>query len=294
VVDLGDEVSLVFDDGELTRLGDSLASAGRLEGEPLERTVAAMARYAALARDLGADLVCFATASLRDAANRDETRRALERVTECRVHLISGDTEADLNLIGARAGMHPVPDRLVTLDVGGGSTEVAWGGASVEDGMSVPLGSRKLATVVPGFSGPGPVPLTAVEEGSARVAELLAERGIAPPHQRCPLAGIGGTITTAAAMHLRLPEYDPLRVHGSTLTTEDVAGIVARLAPLARETRARLLLEPERADLIIPGLAIVIGALRWLERDGLTVNVYGLRLGVLTREGRAALGREAQ
>jgi len=96
------------------------------------------------------------------------------------------------------------------------------------------------------------------------------------------LVGTAGTVTALAALDLGLVHYDPDRVHGHVLRRAAVEQLLARLCDLTVEERAALpCLEPGRADLIIPGTAIVMATLDRITIDELSVSEYGLREGVL-------------
>jgi len=96
------------------------------------------------------------------------------------------------------------------------------------------------------------------------------------------LVGTAGTVTTLAALDLALPLYDPARVHGHRLTRVAVDRLLAQLGALTLEQRGALpCLEPGRADLIIPGTAIVIATMERFGVDALVVSEYGLREGIM-------------
>lgn len=289
VVDLEPAFALVRDAGTLTRLGDSLARTGALGGDPLRETLAAVALYAADARALGADLVCFATASLRDASNSCEVLAQIRDIAGVDAHVLSGEREAVLNYIGTRAGMARAPEALTILDVGGGSTEVAWGAATLEGAVSLQLGSRRLLGAVPAIGGEGPHTGEDVAEAREAALAILSEAERPPRGARGPLVGIGGTATTLCAIKLGLTEYDPHRVNDASLSREDLDALELRLRAMTLSERRSFLLEPKRADLILPGLAILQAALEWLAAPTMAISVYGLRLGALTDEGRRML-----
>ena len=96
------------------------------------------------------------------------------------------------------------------------------------------------------------------------------------------LVGTAGTVTTLAALDLGLPAYDAARVHGHCLTRATVERLLARLGALGVDERARLpCMEPGRADVIIPGIAICLAAMSRCRRDALVVSDRGLREGIL-------------
>ena len=89
-------------------------------------------------------------------------------------------------------------------------------------------------------------------------------------------------MTPLAALDLGLTLYDPARVHGHRLTRAAVDRLLARLGALTLEQRGALpCLEPGRADLIIPGTALVIATMERFGADALVVSEYGLREGIM-------------
>src|SRR5204863_222921 len=97
-------------------------------------------------------------------------------------------------------------------------------------------------------------------EVRGRLARELpaAIRGARPAH----LVGTAGTVTTLGALDLGLRHYDPRRVQGHTLARAAIEAQRARLASLSAAERADLpCLEPGRADLILPGIAVVLATL---------------------------------
>jgi exopolyphosphatase/guanosine-5'-triphosphate,3'-diphosphate pyrophosphatase len=93
--------------------------------------------------------------------------------------------------------------------------------------------------------------------------------------------GVAGTITSLAALDLRLPEYDRDRVHGHVLTLHAVEQQLARLAALPLDERRKLpALDPERAPVIVAGAAIVREVLRRYELDTLEASEHDLLHGI--------------
>lgn len=267
----------------VTRLSEGLAASGRLGEAPMARTLAVVAAYVDRATRAHADDVrIVATSAVRDAANGRSFGAALERTTGRRVDVVSGLDEARLTLRGVAHGLGPLPGRTVTFDIGGGSTEfiLARDGAFAT-AVSLRLGVVPLAERYP-F--PEPVDRDRYRAMTHEVADRL-ERELPPEiHRARPdrLVGTAGTMTTLAALDLDLVEYDPARVQGHPLGREAVERLRERLGRLPLAARAALpCLEPGRADLIVPGIAIVTATMDALGVETLVVSDSGLREGIV-------------
>jgi exopolyphosphatase/guanosine-5'-triphosphate,3'-diphosphate pyrophosphatase len=267
----------------VTRLGEGSRVAGRLADAPAARTTATVVDYVERARRAGATRIeIVATSAVREADNGAQYADLLGRTTAARVRVISGDDEARLTLRGILQGVGPGVGTTLAFDIGGGSTEfmLARDGALVAT-QSLRLGVVPLAERYP-LAGPG-------EDAEYRaladdVARQLS-RELAPPivgEAVDRLVGSAGTVTTLAALDLDLASYDPGRVQGHVLTRAAIERQRARLAALDVAGRAALpCLEPGRADLILPGVAIVVATLTRIGCERLTVSDWGLREGLM-------------
>ena len=279
---------MVEADQRVTRLGEGLAASGRLGEAPAARTSAAVTEYVARARRHGAERVAIvATSAVREAANGGEFAAALERAAGEPVTVISGEREASLTLAGVLAGLReaaeggPEGDTLV-FDIGGGSTEyILARGDAAAAAVSLRLGVVDLTERHPFPERVEPARFRAL---LAEVAGRLAA-GVPEPIRTARvgrLVGTAGTATTLAALDLGLALYDPARVQGYTLTRGAIQAQLDRLGALTVVERAALpCLEPGRADLIVPGLAIVLATLDLVGIDQMVVSGWGLREGIL-------------
>jgi exopolyphosphatase/guanosine-5'-triphosphate,3'-diphosphate pyrophosphatase len=267
----------------VTRLGEGQAGAGRLLPEPMRRTAAVVAEFSRAARALGATSVrIVATSAVREAANRDEFVARLEAEAGERVEVVSGEDEARLTLKGVTSGLPGLGESFVLFDIGGGSTEfVLARGGEPAAAVSLRLGVVELQER---WGEPGPVRwdrFSAMRESVERrladeVPEAIARAAIGE------LVGTAGTFTTLAALDLSLPAYDPARVHGHRLARAAVERQLARLGALDVAARGRVpCLEPGRADVIIPGIAICLAVMTRFGRDTVVVSDRGLREGIL-------------
>src|SRR5262249_34341314 len=117
---------------------------GRLHPDAVERTRAAVAEFARRARALGAArLVGVGTEALRRARDGADFLAGLQRAGLLdRARVLEGEEEAACAIEARRRSAGSA--RVIVIDVGGGSTELAWLGAGRVRGISLPLGSVRL------------------------------------------------------------------------------------------------------------------------------------------------------
>ena len=298
VLDLGSNTVLLLvieadgrvirDTSRITRLGQGVFARGALAPEAALRTRAAIAEFAAEARSDGvARLVAVGTEALRRARDGDAFLAGLVRdglVDAAR--LLSGAEEAVVTVEATRQRIGRDRDALAVIDVGGGSTEIAWRerlDAPIE-GLSLPLGSVRLTeALLPQH----PVPTTDLARVRAevqRVSEPLASALPRGMPETAAVVAVAGTATTLAALELALEPYDAERVEGFELATSRLTVWAERLAKLGVAERRELPgLEPGRADVIVAGLLVLEGVLARLHARRFAVSGRGVRHGVALR-----------
>ncbi len=261
-----------------TRLGENLAG-GVLLDRAMDRTIECLVRYRAILAGYGADeVVVAATAAVREAANREEFLARAEAATGFEVRVLSGREEALYGFLGAVSGLNLGPGGVVVVDVGGGSTEFAWMLDGEVHYRSLPVGAVRMTET----------PHTGAEI-TALVRPVVNEMHGRGARQ---LVGVGGTVTTLAAMVLQLDVYDPERVHGTRLDRAQVRELSLRLDSTGLAERKRMPgLQPERADIIPAGARIVRILMRVLDAPELTVSEADILHG-LARYGWAAVERK--
>jgi len=267
----------------VTRLGQGQAAAGRLCEAPMDRTLGVLTDFVAAAEGLGAAPIrIVATSAVREAPNGADFAARVRAATGHAVEILSGEDEARLTLLAVRRSLPWIPEPFVLLDIGGGSTEfVLCSEGRPAAAVSLTLGVVPLTEE---FMDAGAVDWTRLAVMRRRIQERLAREvpaAIAAAGART-LVGTAGTVTALAALDLGLAAYDADRVHGHRLTRAAVEALLARLGGLTLEERSRLpCLEPGRADVLIPGIALCLAAVDRLGFDSLLVSDRGLREGIL-------------
>jgi exopolyphosphatase/guanosine-5'-triphosphate,3'-diphosphate pyrophosphatase len=274
VAEYDPEIGLVvLEEGEdQPRLGAGLATTGRLSEDAILRALRTLAAMGDVSRSHGVQrLAAVATAAVREATNGAEfVERA--RALDIPLRIISPETEAALSYRSA-AYHFPAGGRQLVADIGGGSLELIGAmNGRVRLSRSLPLGAVRLTELG--------LPLDQLRDH--------IRREISGPVQPAEWAGStvigsGGTFASLAAMALARrgsPAGSP--VHGTVVAAEEVEQLLGTLATLSPEQRRQTPgLRPERADIIVAGLAVVLQLLERVVAKGVTVSGFGLRDGLL-------------
>jgi exopolyphosphatase/guanosine-5'-triphosphate,3'-diphosphate pyrophosphatase len=277
----------------IVRLGEGVNQTGVLAETAMDRTVAALKVCAdRIARHHVKHVRAIATQAARLASNTDVLIRRVHQETGLELEVISAEEEADL----AADGCAPLIGRkyrgALVFDIGGGSTEVIWlekGRAGPEKKLaaSVPVGVVSLAESY------GPASIS--REGFERMREDLRSRfePLAQAMQgnfdtgKYHLLGTSGTVTTLAAIALKLPRYNRTKVDGSWHETAHMLRVVDRLLGQDMQALTRIgAIGVERADLMLPGCAIFSAICSLWPSPVLRVADRGLREGMLRQLSR--------
>jgi len=245
---------------EIVRLGEGVDQTGRLSEAALERTFAACDQYAEVIRAFGAERTRFvATSASRDATNRGTFVTGVRKRFGVEPEVVPGAEEAGLSFTGATrelaaSGLPAEPPYLV-VDIGGGSTEFVVGTSRPESALSVDIGcvrmtERHLRSDPPTAAevAAATADVDAAIDEAARTVDL---RGVSA------LVGLAGSVTTITAQALRLPAYDPARIHLAALPVEQVVAACTELLTMRRADRAALgFMHPGRVDVIGAGALV--------------------------------------
>jgi exopolyphosphatase/guanosine-5'-triphosphate,3'-diphosphate pyrophosphatase len=249
----------------ITRLGQGVDASGRLDPDAIERTVAVLQEYRDVMDRHGVDRVrVAATSAARDASNRDEFFDLAEQVVGARPELLDGEAEGRLSFLGATAELDPADGPFLVCDIGGGSTEFAYGTAEAESSISTEMGCVRITEAWLHTDPP-----TAEELSQAlSVIDVHLDdvtREIPAAVDATTFVGLAGTVSTAAAVELGLATYDRDRIHHFRLTKPAVEDVFRTLATERLADRVHNPgLERERADVIVGGLCVLVATMRRL------------------------------
>jgi exopolyphosphatase/guanosine-5'-triphosphate,3'-diphosphate pyrophosphatase len=269
---------------EAVRLGEGEFPEQRLQQQAMHRAVLVCSRFADMARSYGAaEIVAVATSASREADNQRRFLKLLEQKARLDVRVVSGKEEARLIYLGVSSGVNLGRQRALFLDIGGGSTEIAVGDQHQYEHLdTLKLGAIRLTTLffLPGETDPIPparynLVKAYVHNISVRAVQRLRQ------HKFDIAIGSSGTIVTLAEIAARLFRKRPWR-KDDTLSREQLRDVIRMLCSLSTEERRSVPgMNPERADIIIAGAAVLDALMQDLKLPDLRVSERGLRDGLL-------------
>lgn len=259
---------------EVCRLGDDVYD-GASEDEDGKRPIsekriaelsAIMTKFRMDLHALGANLQAVVmTEAMRKASNPEEVCDAVEKAIWMRPRIISGEEEAKLTFRSVRE-WHG--NDLVTIDIGGGSTELSNG----ETSFSIPVGALKM------FKEMGPIPGPEYKKFVKEAFKEVSFKGMT----KKTVYLIGGTGLALAMVFLNKQVFDYKAIEGLELSLSDLDAVTTRISNLSKELRAMLPgLENGRHDIIICGLFWLKSLLEKLRVESFRISTAGLRFGLL-------------
>ena len=274
----------------ITDLGEGVDATGELKPEAIDRVVRAIDGFLAVRDSLSTPghpvirTVAVATSAARDARNAAEfAARLRERGIELSV--IPGSREAALSFSGASIDFSG--ERLMVVDVGGGSTEVVMGtgGAEPVCAHSFNVGCRRVTEKFLASDPPAPEELA---RARAWIREQMASWFADQAKEAASLervVAVAGTATTVVGIRDRMETYDSSRVHKARVSRQDLLEVYERLAALPLSARKKVVgLDPKRAPVMVAGLLILLEVLDFAGIDAFTVSetdiLHGITLAV--------------
>ncbi|QSR83957.1 exopolyphosphatase [Methylacidimicrobium sp. B4] len=266
-----------------TRLVEGVLTTGELAQDAVERTEAALRTLRAAADRWRAERrIAAATSAVRDSRNRKSFLRRVGQILDCPVLLLSGEEEAEITFQGVAADRAFHHQELLVTDVGGGSSQWTQGrDATIGARLSLPLGCIRVRDrFVSGFPIGGKILASMLLTLERQIREALRDFSA----RNRTLIAVGGTATALAALVQELPRFDAEKIHGFSLPADSLECILEDLARLDLSRLQGLPGVPaRRADIFIPGVAVLFSTLAALSTDRLTVSVRGLRHGLVER-----------
>jgi exopolyphosphatase/guanosine-5'-triphosphate,3'-diphosphate pyrophosphatase len=291
------KLKTLYEDREVTRLGESVFETGVISPEAMANTVKALKRFHKAAQVHVADRVrVVATSAMRDARNSEAFRAWVKSATGWNVEVISGLEEGRLIHLGVVTHEPGARGRCMLIDLGGGSCEVTYSDhRHIQSIVSLPLGAVRLQQEFLHSDPPS-------KDDVARLRKYIdrelrrAERKLGRPHAGLVIATSGTAAALAEASHA-LPAEDVIeravtkgkrgRALGAaalTTNTKAVRRIADRLLKMNNTQRAAVPgIGPRRSEIICGGAQVYAALLERMGLKGLRYSRLGLRDGMLAQ-----------
>jgi len=279
---------------KITRLGSGLRENRTISQDSADKTLDVLKTYNELINKCKVNKCrAVGTSVLRNAKNSSDFISSAEKILGIEVDVIGGDEEARLSFYGATKDImrdYDKSDRvsqvnskkILVLDVGGGSSEFILGEKSSEPDFieSIDIGCVSISERYMDSDVPDAGKLNKMNNHVRRKLKNTVKK--VKNLKIGYIIGVAGTISTIAAVDLKLDEYDSDKIHKHVLEFGKIKEIYNYLCGLNLKERKKVRgMDPGRADVIIGGAAIVINVLEMLGREFIFVSERDILDGII-------------
>lgn len=260
------------------RLGQDVFRTGRLSPAIQTQALEAFIAFARTIKDLKVSSYrAVATSALRDAKNGAAFIERIKKTTGLQLEIISGDEEARLIHHAVKSTVSLTTGTSLLMDIGGGSVEITLvykGDVYFSD--SVNMGTVRMLEMIRGKR-LSPTVLTRLIRQYARRIQRQVKRGLTRKSVS-RMIGTGGNLDTLGELRKKLLK----KKDSSFIKRDELSKLYNTISAMSLEERiAKLELRPDRADVIVPAMALVLGVMEQAKIKTLLIPRVGLREGIL-------------
>jgi exopolyphosphatase/guanosine-5'-triphosphate,3'-diphosphate pyrophosphatase len=281
-VTAGQPPRILASERQVTRLGASVFRAGRISQESMDSICGVLGNMAQMYKRIEVNAVrAVATAAVRDAGNQQEFIARASAALGTDVEIISGQEEARLIHLGVKSRWPHPKERLLIIDIGGGSAEIILSeNERMGKAFSKPLGALRLQEL---FLRSDPPRATELHRLDEYIEERIrsAVRRIEATH----VDRVVGTSATASAVVCavnRIPRARRDESDRKRATTVQIRRLFRDISTLDLAARQKITgIGPRRAEIIVPGTAVLLRILDALHMPALFYSAAGVRDGII-------------
>jgi exopolyphosphatase / guanosine-5'-triphosphate,3'-diphosphate pyrophosphatase len=266
------------------RLSEHVDEDGSIARSGADALVAFTRECLTFAEDQGVeDLLAFATSAIREAPNGEAVLARVLEETGVELHMLSGEDESKLTFLAVRRWFGWSSGRLLVLDIGGGSLEIAAGIDEVPDvALSLPLGAGRLTRAALSGDPPTSAQIKALRK-SVRADIARAVRDVKKAGTPDRFVGTSKTLRSLARIAGAAPSADG-RYAVRSLERKRMRALVLRLAGMTTAERSQLSgVSAGRAPQMLAGAIVAEAAMDLLDVERLDICPWALREGVILR-----------
>lgn len=284
-------IRTILDIQRVPRLGKGVDSNRNILPESIQKAIDILEEYNDISEDHDSDkITATATSFIRDSHNRDEFIAAVKLNTGIKIEVLSGDDEAKWTYAGGVYDKLGSNQRLTTIDIGGGSTEITTSANPIGiisdlltqkiTGRSMNIGSVRLNEK---YLNNHPPAFDDIMNAEKFINEHLKE--IDFDISGTELIGVAGTVTTLGAIVQGLDKFEAAKVDGLNISITEIESVLNRLIPMPIEELYGMGdYMTGRADIVIPGILILKCFMKKFGFENVKVSTKGLRYGVFLRD----------
>jgi exopolyphosphatase/guanosine-5'-triphosphate,3'-diphosphate pyrophosphatase len=233
-----------------------------------------------------------ATAAVRDASNQ---KMFLDRASEAigsQVEIISGQEEARLIHLGVQQRWPHAQSRILIIDIGGGSAEIIVGeNGKFREAYSRPLGAVRLTGMFCKHDPPGTNELAALQEWIEEKASVAVEKFRRLQFQRVIATSASASAIVCAAN--RIPRARRDEADRRRATAVQIRKLYRELSTKSLPARRKVTgIGERRAEIIVPGAAVLQHVLEKLKQPALYYCAAGVREGIVADLAERRVGAE--
>jgi exopolyphosphatase/guanosine-5'-triphosphate,3'-diphosphate pyrophosphatase len=281
------------EDRQVTRLGESVFRDGAISTEAMADATGVLQRMRAMwQRYEIAGIRVVATSATRDASNQAEFVEKASAAIGASVETISGQEEARLIQVGVQSVWPHPQERILIVDVGGGSAELILAeNGKMSAAFSRPLGAVRLQEAFLKDDPPTPTQLSQLREFIAEKLTVTLSRLGGRRYDRAIATSASAAALVASAHRIarsRRESADRLKV-----TRPQLRRLFEDLASKPVEERRRVAgIGPRRAEIIIPGAAVFLSIIETFALSSLYYCAAGVRDGIVADLAQRRVGQE--
>jgi exopolyphosphatase/guanosine-5'-triphosphate,3'-diphosphate pyrophosphatase len=278
---------------QVTRLGAGVFRNGRVGVEAIESLCGVLRGMTAVYKRLDVSGVrAVATAAVRDASNQKEFITRASEAIGSQVEIISGQEEARLIHLGVASRWPHPRERFLIIDIGGGSAEIIFSDVErMRQAFSRPVGALRVQEMFLRSDPPR-------ESEIHRMEEYIEER-IAPALRKIDSAVIDRVVATSATASAvvcaanRIPRWRREEADRKKASTAQVRRLYREIRSLDLKARQAMTgIGPRRAEIIIPGAAVLLHLLEGLRMQSVYYSAAGVRDGIIADLAARGVGKE--
>jgi exopolyphosphatase/guanosine-5'-triphosphate,3'-diphosphate pyrophosphatase len=274
------QIHVIFNDQKIPRIGEGLKPGFPILEDKEKVLLNILEAYSKTAIQYGCEkILVTATNVFRIASNRDHLVKKINELFNLKVNVISGGEEARLTFLGC--AFENLPNNiLLVIDIGGGSTEIAYGtNKKIFSSNSLPLG---VVSLTEKYFLDDPPSKDEIAACKSAIKEEL-QRSIEINLKYDKIIAVAGTPTTLACIKKGLVVYNEDLIEGDVLTKRDLENFLNHLSLMKSveiKNKFKSVVEG-REDVLLTGMLILFEMMNYLNAKEVVVSTKGVRYGAV-------------